>query len=121
MARVRPIRYFSRPMDFDRDFGVNQVFVEDQYQRWRDNPAAVAPEWQQYFQTSVWSQPPEQLAPEQQNRVLQESVDELINAYRIRGHLFANLDPLGLLRPPATAELELSNFGLSGGDLDTAF
>src|SRR5207253_1655779 len=56
-------------MDFDRDFGVNQVFVEDQYDRWRNNPAAVSPEWQQYFarlhglptaplfQTSAWSQP----------------------------------------------------------------
>jgi len=27
----------------------------------------------------------------------QEAVAELINAYRIRGHLFANIDPLGLL------------------------
>ena len=36
-------------MDFDRDFGVNQVFVEDQYERWRDNPAAVDLDWQQYF------------------------------------------------------------------------
>ena len=59
---------FPRPMDFDRDFGVNQVFVEDQYERWRNNPAAVSPEWQQYFarlhglpaapfQASAWSQP----------------------------------------------------------------
>ncbi|HUJ25921.1 MAG TPA: hypothetical protein VLW85_07885, partial [Myxococcales bacterium] len=54
-------------MDFDRDFGVNQVFVEDQYQRWLQNPAAVSPEWAQYFgrlhgstvfQGSAWSQPP---------------------------------------------------------------
>src|SRR4051812_5518742 len=36
-------------MDFDRDFGINQVFVEDQYERWRDNPAAVDLDWQQYF------------------------------------------------------------------------
>ena len=36
-------------MDFDRDFGVNQVFVEDQYERWRQNPAAVDEEWQKYF------------------------------------------------------------------------
>src|SRR5438034_57949 len=35
-------------MDFDRDFGVNQVFVEDQYQRWLQNPAAVSAEWAQY-------------------------------------------------------------------------
>src|SRR5215472_8765665 len=99
-------------MDFDRDFGVNQVFVEDQYERWRNNPAAVAVEWQQYFarlhglpsappfQASAWSQPaapvaeaPPPPAPDghfaralmefsgpEQDRALQESVAELINA-----------------------------------------
>ena len=147
-------------MDFDRDFGINQVFVEDQYERWRNNPAAVSPEWQQYFarlhglptappfQASAWSQPvatpagdgdgngylalsaPPHLGfdvisiPEVQNRlhaeILQEKVAELINAYRIRGHLFANLDPLGLLQPPPP-ELEIEHFGLSDADLDKTF
>ena len=116
-------------MDFDRDFGVNQVFVEDQYQRWLQNPAAVSTEWAQYFgrlhgstvfQTSAWSQPaPAAVAASREQ--LQESVDELINAYRIRGHLFARLDPLGLLQPPPTAELELATFGLAEGDLDKSF
>src|SRR4051812_27412232 len=150
------------PMDFDRDFGVNQVFVEDQYERWRNNPGAVSAEWQQYFaqlhglpagppfQGSAWSQPAAPSpqgngnghaepgpqieghfagalldldVPERQRlqaEVLQESVAELINAYRIRGHLFAHLDPLGLLKPPP-AELTLANFGLSETDLDQIF
>ena len=46
-------------MDFDRDFGVNQVFVEDQYERWRDNPAAVDPDWQQYFARLAGLPPPQ--------------------------------------------------------------
>src|SRR4051812_31067369 len=148
-------------MDFDRDFGVNQVFVEDQYDRWRNNPAAVSPEWQQYFaklhglplvpqfQASAWSQPAAPAAQGNGNghavpslppeaeldgvllsippgterleaEILQEKVAELINAYRIRGHLFATLDPLGLLRPPP-AELDLEHFGLSEADLDKTF
>src|SRR5229473_4326708 len=149
-------------MDFDRDFGVNQVFVEDQYERWRQNPAAVDEAWQQYFarlhglpgappfQTSAWSQPPAvpatsgngngglqarapagqfegaliDLSAQEQERLLarelQERVAEMINAYRIRGHLFANLDPLGLLQPPPP-ELELENFGLGPELLDHAF
>ena len=148
-------------MDFDRDFGVNQVFVEDQYERWRNNPLAVSPEWQQYFarlhglpftplQASAWSQPAAPVRPGNGNghavpsfppgsqtgavllevaapaaerlqaEILQEKVAELINAYRIRGHLFANLDPLGLLRPPP-AELELEHFGLSEEDLGKTF
>src|ERR1700730_11375879 len=143
-------------MDFDRDFGINQVFVEDQYERWRNTPAAVSPEWQQYFarlhglpsptpapfQSSAWSQPaapevggdgnghaalalvePERLRAEE----LQEKVGELINGYRIRGHLFANLDPLGLLQPPPAglhpppAELDLQHLGLWEEDLEKPF
>src|SRR5262249_31351092 len=103
-------------MEFDRDFGVNQVFVEDQYERWRNNPSAVDPQWQKYFgalQTSAWTAPA-------RVEVLQESVAELINAWRIRGHLFADLDPLGLLRPPPP-ELEPEHFGLSEAEMDQLF
>src|SRR5206468_11427161 len=80
VARAPGCRYFPPPtfpekvMEFDRDFGINQVFVEDQYERWRDNPQAVDEAWQRYFaqlaglpvpqartavlQTSALSQPP---------------------------------------------------------------
>jgi 2-oxoglutarate dehydrogenase E1 component len=51
---------------------------------------------------------------------VQGRVFQLINAYRVRGHLFANLDPLG---QPLTAvpELELPNFGLTDADYDAVF
>jgi 2-oxoglutarate dehydrogenase E1 component len=32
------------------DFGVNQGFVEEQYLRYRDNPAAVDPSWRRFFE-----------------------------------------------------------------------
>ncbi len=52
--------------------------------------------------------------------LLQGRVYQLLNAYRVRGHLFAHLDPLG--NPPEAApELELSNFGLGKEDLDRTF
>jgi 2-oxoglutarate dehydrogenase E1 component len=51
---------------------------------------------------------------------LQSRVAHLVNAYRVRGHLFANVDPLE--NPTAAApELELSHFGLSETDLDKTF
>ncbi len=51
---------------------------------------------------------------------LQSRVAQLVNAYRVRGHLFADVDPLG--NPPEThPELELANFGLTDGDLDKTF
>jgi 2-oxoglutarate dehydrogenase E1 component len=51
---------------------------------------------------------------------VQGRVFQLINAYRVRGHLFANLDPLGQA-PALGAELKPENFGLGDADLDTVF
>ena len=51
---------------------------------------------------------------------LQSRVAQLVNAYRVRGHLFARLDPLEN-EPEAHPELELSNFGLTEADLDKTF
>ena len=50
----------------------------------------------------------------------QERVAELIEAYRERGHLAADLDPLGLVIRTAP-DLALANFGLSEADLDVPF
>ncbi len=52
--------------------------------------------------------------------VSQDRVDQLIRAYRVRGHLVAQIDPLGLPRP-ALPELELSFYGLTEADLDREF
>ena len=51
---------------------------------------------------------------------LQARVYQLVNAYRVRGHLFAHLDPLNQ-PPPAPPELDLRNFGLGVEDLDKPF
>ncbi|MEP7211845.1 MAG: multifunctional oxoglutarate decarboxylase/oxoglutarate dehydrogenase thiamine pyrophosphate-binding subunit/dihydrolipoyllysine-residue succinyltransferase subunit [Acidobacteriota bacterium] len=50
----------------------------------------------------------------------QANVLQLINAYRIRGHLLADIDPLNMTTHQA-AELELENFGLTIWDLDREF
>ena len=47
-------------------------------------------------------------------------VYQLVNAYRVRGHLFAKIDPLGTA-PEAAPELDLSNFGLTEADYDEEF
>ena len=44
----------------------------------------------------------------------------LINAYRVRGHLYANLSPLEPPRSPGE-ELALETFGLTQSELDTTF
>ncbi|MBK5956615.1 hypothetical protein CCR92_21875, partial [Rhodospirillum rubrum] len=42
----------------------------------------------------------------------------LIRAYRVRGHLQANLDPLGIEQPIENPELTPEFYGFSGADLD---
>ena len=42
----------------------------------------------------------------------------LIRAYRARGHLIANLDPLGLQKPEPHPELEISTYGFGPEDMD---
>jgi 2-oxoglutarate dehydrogenase E1 component len=53
---------------------------------------------------------------EKQARVL-----ELINAYRVRGHLIADIDPLGLMAVQHHPELDLETYGLTIWDLDRTF
>ncbi len=48
-------------------------------------------------------------------------VQQLINMYRVRGHLIANLDPLGRKEPKTHPELDINHWGLSIWDLDREF
>ena len=45
----------------------------------------------------------------------------LINMYRVRGHLIANLDPLGRASPTTHPELDISHHDLSIWDLERDF
>ncbi|MEP6923108.1 MAG: multifunctional oxoglutarate decarboxylase/oxoglutarate dehydrogenase thiamine pyrophosphate-binding subunit/dihydrolipoyllysine-residue succinyltransferase subunit [Pyrinomonadaceae bacterium] len=53
--------------------------------------------------------------------VKQARVLELINAYRTRGHLLADVDPLDMMPMQHNAELDLENYGLTIWDLDREF
>ncbi|MEX2279540.1 MAG: multifunctional oxoglutarate decarboxylase/oxoglutarate dehydrogenase thiamine pyrophosphate-binding subunit/dihydrolipoyllysine-residue succinyltransferase subunit [Acidimicrobiia bacterium] len=69
--------------------------------RWAtdDNPPQGSPEWS-----------------EKQAKVFQ-----LINAYRVRGHLIADLDPLRQKKPTMYKELDPLHYGLTIWDLDREF
>ena len=54
------------------------------------------------------------------NQEYQEHMTALVNGYRMRGHRFANVDPLDL-EPPDMSELSLERFRLADVDPDTMF
>jgi 2-oxoglutarate decarboxylase len=71
--------------------------------------------WAQDYNPSLFGNDRASEQAEKQANVLQ-----LINAYRIRGHLLADIDPLNMTSYRA-AELDLENFGLTIWDLDREF
>ena len=52
--------------------------------------------------------------------VLQDRVDQLLRAYRVRGHMVAKFDPLGMGRP-RQPELDPEHYGLTDADMDRVF
>jgi len=108
--------------------GENAAFIEQLYYAWLQNPASVDPEWRLLFEASDASVGRREsvtrttIAADDPRLIeearLQARVTQLINAYRVRGHMRADLDPLGLLVRGDHPELTLDFYGLGEDDLD---
>jgi 2-oxoglutarate dehydrogenase E1 component len=69
----------------------------------------------------AWRQDDNPVDEDDSMLVKQTKVDQLINMYRVRGHLIADLDPLRLKEPQMHTELDPSTYGLTIWDLDREF
>ena len=127
--------------------GANAVFIEELYSRYLKDESDVDENWRNWFaelknggiesdqdhleiqaqmkaafkhkrksngaiQAMVMPQAPD---------AKQVSVLQLINAYRVKGHQKANLDPIGMSEPADIKEMTLAGNNLSEADLDTVF
>ncbi len=126
----------------------NASYVEELYEKYLSDPASIPDQWRSYFETLPLVEGTEApdishstirdhflLLAKNQARVVpvsaasinaeherkQFAVSELINGYRRRGHLKANLDPLGLQEIERVPLTELEFHKLSAADLDTSF
>lgn len=128
-------------------FGANSVFIEDLYNRYQQDPRNVDEQWQRFFaqfaEPSVPQRPSWEAkkstvigqvsqedvkesaksAPLNKDTVLKAAQDSaralmLIRAYRVRGHLIADLDPLHQESTPIHPELEPETYGFGENDLD---
>jgi len=110
--------------------GGNAAFIEDLYDRYLRDPASIAPEWKQYFDTfkgrEAGDRPHDEAVVriEQAQKIhpraamlaagtlsdavsqKQTGVSRLVAAYRSRGHLAAKLDPLNMEGTYPAADLE---------------
>ncbi len=119
-------------------------FVEELYAAYLAEPAAVSERWRAFFERLPPGDPfrrDPRLGPSFRARsvfrpgaapggdgatsgsevaALQDRVDRLVRAYRVRGHLVANLDPLGRPRPEQV-ELDPHYYGFTDADLHRTF
>ena len=115
--------------------GGNAPYVEALYEQFLADPQSVDPKWREYFQKLRDGSAGEQIhsavqaaiaqragrprlavgsaAPTNDGAAKQGAVSRLVQIYANRGHLIANLDPLGLQKRARPRVLELSYFGLS--------
>lgn len=121
-------------------FGANAEYVEDLHARWLADPGSVDATWRSFFaslvddpaavargaRAPVWpkSAPAGPAAATDPEAVRTATVDSLrammlIRAWRSRGHLRANLDPLGLTAPASdSGELDPATYGFTDADMD---
>jgi len=127
--------------------GGNAAYVEELYELYLHDPNAAPEEWRTYFQklpadgnpaTDVSHstvrdhfillaknqrrlQPVSAGSVSSEHEKKQVEVLRLIQAYRMRGHQAASLDPLGLWKRTPPADLSINHYGLTDADLDTTF
>jgi 2-oxoglutarate dehydrogenase E1 component len=93
----------------------NAEFIDQQYERYRSDPASLEPTWRAFFAGLELGRDEPGAVPA--GRVTARSTFGLVNAYRELGHLLAKIDPLS---DPALSHplLELGHFDFSERDLD---
>jgi len=129
--------------------GGNAPFVEELYENYLQDPASVDTRWHDYFEQLQLDAGPSttdvshaavkaefhKLAHSRRGSAStdasgaavavaaskQVAVLQLINAYRVRGHQQAILDPLGLQEQSSISELDPTYHALTEADMDTVF
>jgi 2-oxoglutarate dehydrogenase E1 component len=103
----------------------NLDLLEENYQRWQEDPESLDPSWLAFFEgfelgelqlrngAAAMAAP----ATEPGEQPLQTRVDGLVYAYRTLGHTIAQIDPLADKRPENPL-LSLRELGFSEKDLD---
>jgi 2-oxoglutarate dehydrogenase E1 component len=124
--------------------GGNAPFVEELYENYLRDPATVSAEWRKYFDTFRGREAGDQPHSDAIARIeqaqkrnghaaaattpasdalaqKQAAALRLVTAYRSRGHLAANLDPLGMAQKLPAPDLDPAFHGLDATDMDTEF
>ncbi len=140
---------FERMLRTSHLSGQSAAYIEALYETFLDDPNMIPSNWRSYFEqlpmvegvvepdtphSSVVNHferlgrnrlkaKPEKVATSvaTEHETKQMRVQDLVSAYRHRGHKKANLDPLGMMERPTMPVLELAYHHLTPSDLDETF
>ncbi len=124
-----PVHFHSSLLPFDS----SRDYVDELYQQYQSNPSLVPDDWRTLFamldsdstQAFVETGDEEALLipgqSENQATLKQSAVLRLINAYRVRGHQQANIDPIGTLSRPDVPDLDPAFHHLTDADMSISF
>ncbi len=99
----------------------NIAFIEAEYQKYQEDPNSVEEGWARFFEGFEFARKDYDAEGDiPQNMHKEFKVIQLINAYRVRGHLFTQTNPVRERRQYSPS-LDYQNFGLEQDDLDTVF
>ncbi|MBS0215686.1 MAG: 2-oxoglutarate dehydrogenase E1 component [Proteobacteria bacterium] len=120
--------------------GSNAAYIDELYEQYLVAPDSVDGKWKAYFDSlkgrEAGDVPHSVIADavaaagrvatrtgggESSGDERERHVGRLINAYRARGHLAADVDPLGMLKHPDAPDLTLAFHHLSDADLKSEF
>jgi 2-oxoglutarate dehydrogenase E1 component len=105
--------------------GANAEYIDQLYEAFLDSPDSVPPEWRSFFYgfehgaggsepragaAGGFAAPDHRIEPH-------SAIERLIQAYRMLGHLYADIDPLGLMERQRPKELTPDYYGIDAAML----
>ena len=110
-------------MDYTHITNAHPAYIEGLYKQFQTDPESVADGWREFFAGFDYASNNGNAENNQKSPVFSTkelSVFSLINAYRLRGHLNSDTNPIRT-RKFRFPSLDLAYFGLSKDDLNTKF
>eukprot|EP00026_Physarum_polycephalum_P001733 Phypoly_transcript_01735.p1 GENE.Phypoly_transcript_01735~~Phypoly_transcript_01735.p1 ORF type:complete len:1016 (+),score=241.14 Phypoly_transcript_01735:71-3118(+) len=109
--------------------GSSLQYMEQMYKSWVADPSSVHKSWDTFFNSEAGIKKVANVPNTTTHQMAQSPSDVqkltdsmklvlLIRSYQVRGHVLANLDPLGLEKRAEPPELKPSKYGFTDEDLD---
>ncbi len=100
---------------------VDISWIEEEFKKYLKDPGSVEESWRNFFEGFEFARTQYEEEGTVPEKVYKEfKVQNLINGYRTRGHLFTKTNPVRERRKYRPT-LDIENFGLEESDLDTVF